>query len=299
MKTLKIKEMKKIYLYFTLFVFACFVGACSEDDLNSKSIFEGEYTDKTPFDKWIYDNYTEPYNIDFKYRLEDKEVNHRWNIVPADYSKSVALAKLVKFLWVDAYGELMGDDFIKTHTPRIIQVIGSPQYNNNGTIILGTAEGGLKISLFNVNSIDVSNINLDLLNEFYFKTMHHEFSHILHQKKNFTTDFRQITADTYTANNWNLLTNEEAWKMGYISNYGSTEYHEDFVEMIAVFVTSTPEHWDYILDKAEDFGKSIILKKFSIIKDYLQNSWGVDIYKLREIVQRRYTEIDSLDLDNL
>ena len=36
-------------------------------------------------------NYTYPYNVDFKYRMQDIESDHKYNLVPADYDKSVAL----------------------------------------------------------------------------------------------------------------------------------------------------------------------------------------------------------------
>ena len=51
--------------------------------------------------------------------------------------------------------------------------------------MLGTAEGGKKITLYEVNSLDFENVDIEVLNEYYFKTMHHEFAHILHQKRNY------------------------------------------------------------------------------------------------------------------
>lgn len=50
-------------------------------------------------------------------------------------------------------------------------------------MVLGTAEGGMKITLYNVNDINPDKIDINLLNEYYFQTMHHEFAHILHQTK--------------------------------------------------------------------------------------------------------------------
>jgi hypothetical protein len=37
-----------------------------------------------------------------------------------------------------------------------------------------------------------------MMNEYYFKTMHHEFVHILHQTKNYPKDFEQISAGNYS-----------------------------------------------------------------------------------------------------
>ena len=70
-------------------------------------------------------------------------------------------------------------------------MIGSPSYNPaSGTETLGYAEGGLKISLMNANHMSIYNI--EDLNEKFFKTMHHEFSHILHQTIEYPQDFRLL-----------------------------------------------------------------------------------------------------------
>lgn len=35
-------------------------------------------------------------------------------------------------------------------------------------MVVGTAEGGMKITLYNVNDIDPENIDVNMLNEYYF-----------------------------------------------------------------------------------------------------------------------------------
>lgn len=113
--------------------------ACSEDDLSSQSIFTDtkEANDSTELDRWTKANFTDPYNIRFYYRYNDKETSSWYNVVPADYNKSVALAMMVKHVWMDAYTELMGKDFLKIYSPRVNQLIGSPQYSEDGSIVLG------------------------------------------------------------------------------------------------------------------------------------------------------------------
>ena len=49
----------------------------------------------------------------------------------------------------------------------------------------------------------------------------------------------------------------------------------------------------------DETGKEAILAKLSIIRSYLKDSWGVDIDKLRTIVLRRASEVNSLDLETL
>lgn len=158
-----------------------FLTSCNEDALSDNSIFDTETPERNEFDNWLLTEYVDPYNINFKYRFEDKESDQQYNLVPAEYGKSVALAKLVKFLWLQSYEELMDDngEFIKTYCPKIITLIGSKAYNpDSHSVVLGTAEGGLKVVLYNVNELDTENPDVEILNEWYFKTMHHEFAHI-------------------------------------------------------------------------------------------------------------------------
>ena len=291
--------MKHIKNIFLLFITLSFMISCSEDALDEKSIFDTDTPALNDFDKWIRTNFTDPYNIQIKYKFDDKESDNTYNLSPAEYKKSVALAKLIKHLWVDAYGELLGQDFLKKYSPRLFQFIGSPAYNSGGSIVLGTAEGGLKVTLFNVNMIDLEEPDIEELNYWYFQTMHHEFAHILHQTKSYTTDFNLISAADYQSTSWLNLTDKEALELGFISRYGSSETQEDFVELISRFVTNTPEHWDSLITAAGEKGGPKLLEKFAIVKDYLLVNWDIDIVKLRDIVVRRSSEVETMDLQNL
>ena len=291
--------MKKIKV-FILLALALAAVSCSEEDLDSKSIFDTSSPERNAFETWILNNYTEPYNIDLKYRFEDIESDMKYNVTPAAYDKSVALAKLVKYLWIEAYEELVGQEFVATYCPKVLHFVGSPEYEKSGgSMVLGTAEGGLKITLFNVNGLNPENPDAEILNEWYFKTMHHEFAHILHQTKNYSTDFNTISAGKYTEPGWMNITDQEARQMGFVSNYASTETQEDFVETIAIYVTYTKAQWQNILNEAGEAGAAIILQKFEMVKEYLAESWGIDIDMLHNIVQEREENIGDLDLGTL
>lgn len=225
------------------------LAACSEDALDSTSIFDkGSQTPKTEFDAWLQKNYVEPYNIDFKYRFEYKESDVSKNLAPADYDKAIALAKLTKYLWLESYEELMGRDFIRTYAPKVMNLIGSVAYDSNGGVVLGTAEGGMKIVLYNVNSLNPEKLDMEFLNYWFFNTMHHEFSHILHQTKNYPTDFNEISKADYQSSSWVNLTDDEALAMGFVNNYASSETQEDFVQTIAFYITKSDEEWEELLD---------------------------------------------------
>lgn len=290
--------MKK-YIYTLLFAASIVLGACNEDKLDSHSIFNTESPERNAFDTWLLLNYIVPYNIQFNYKYIDKESDNTYNLIPAEYDKCVAMAKLTKYLWIDSYNELLGETFIKTYCPRMIQLIGSKAYNSQGSVVLGTAEGGLKITLYNVNELDVNNPNIDFLNTWFFKTMHHEFAHILHQTKNYSTDFNLISTD-YQGPSWlNLESDEIANTMGFITRYASFSPDEDFVEITSNYITHDADYWENVLNNGGALGKIKLQKKFDIVRKYLKDSWGIDIDKLRDIVQRRSGSLSEVDLENL
>lgn len=304
----------KIFLFVAV---AALTVACSNDDVDANnSIFptREENTDSTAFDKWLNKNYTEPYNIRFNYLYIDQNSDMGYNVSPADIKKSIALAKIIKHVWLDAYTELMGPDFLKQHCFREFQLIGSAQHKNDGSIVLGFAEGGIRVNLFQVNYLDPAHLYIEQTNPFasgsdfdlnraYFHTMHHEFAHILTQLKDYSTDFRTITKEYHSAD-WVNVKDEDAGKEGYVTGYASSEYNEDFAEVFSCYVTDTDVMWQKRLAQAvaangDETGKKAILAKLSIIRSYLKDSWGVDIDKLRTIVLRRASEVNSLDLETL
>ena len=135
--------MKKQIIYSLLALTTVCLGACNNNDEidTANSIFSTEPLERNAFDYWLLDNYTYPYNIDFMYRMKDIESDHKYNLVPADYDKAVALSKIIKHVWMDAYVELAGMDFLRVYVPKTFHLIGSPAYESSGNMVLGTAEG--------------------------------------------------------------------------------------------------------------------------------------------------------------
>ena len=176
-----------------------------------------------------------PYNIALKYHMEDIESNHDYTLAPADYDKSVKLAHIVKYAWLETYDEVAGIDFTRQYVPKVLHLVGSAAYEDNGTMVLGTAEGGLKVTLYLVNNLK---IDADFLNEYYFKTMHHEFAHILHQTKSYDQ-----------------------------------------------------------METAGTKGAEIINQKLTIVKNYMQTAWNIDMDELRDVVQRRMSDVVTGEID--
>ena len=290
--------MIKYIKYLSVLLAAVLLVSCGEEKLDPTSQVIDSTVEQNEFDEWLYDNYVLPYNIEFLYRMVYKESDMNYYLVPAEYDKSVQIAKLMIHLCLEAYDEVTGSkDFIRTYFPKMIHIIGSAAYRNNGTMVLGTAEGGLKITLYMINSLQ---LDPDYLNEYYFHTMHHEFAHILHQTKPYSSDFDMISGSGYVNDSWNsTYSDEEALQNGFITPYASSEPNEDFVELLSTYITNTPKFWSDMLKTAGKDGAAIIEQKFDIVYNYMLNTWGINLDELREVVQRRQSEIETLDLENL
>lgn len=291
--------MKKNIIYLLMVCIAVSFSACSEDELSGTSVIKDSHQTENAFDHWITDNLIGDYNIDLKYRMEDILSDRNYNLVPADFKKSTQLAQLVKFLCLDVYDEVTGSsEFIRSYFPKLIHFVGSPAYRNNGTMVLGTAEGGLMITLYNVNDIDVTNV-ADL-NYYYFKTIHHEFAHILHQTKPYSTDFNEISGGDYVKDSWNTTysSEDESLPYGFISPYSASAVDEDFVELVSIYVTNTSEEWESKLQKAGNTGRTIIESKFEIVYNYMLNSWNIDLNKLRDTVLEHEGKVEDFNFDN-
>lgn len=292
--------MKKINYMLLIATVLTLLSSCSEDKLSGDTIFSEASPQRDAFDEWLLKNYTYPYNVDFKYRMEDIESDMKYTLVPADSAKSAKLAIIVKYLWFDAYSEVINAEFVKLNVPRTIHLIGSPAYNSEGTKVLGTAEGGLKVTLYMVNWLTDDMLrDYATMNEYYFHTLHHEFTHILNQKKPYDTSFDLITESGYVSGDWYMKTDNEAHTAGFVTPYAMSEPVEDYAEMMSVYVTSTPQEWNAIIADAGVEGARLINNKLEMVRSYMNEQWNLDMDDLRDAVIRRAGELDKLDLETL
>lgn len=291
---------KNIYAILLAFVASFALMSCSDDDPSSESIFPTTSPKRDAFDKWLLENYTFPYNVEMKYKMEDIESDMKYHLVPADSAKTAKLSIIMKYIWFDAYNEVVGPDFIKENMPRTIHFIGSPAYNSEGTMVRGTAEGGLKITLYMVNSLDDKTLkDYDTMNTYYFHTLHHEFTHILNQKIPYDQSFKLITESGYVSGDWYTISDKTAHQAGFITPYAMVEPLEDFAEMLSGYVTKSQSEWNAILADAGTTGAASISAKLDIVRNYMQESWNVDIDQLRAAVLRRASTLSAVDLKHL
>ena len=291
--------MKKYLLYALLAVSTgTALVSCSEDDLNAESVITIDKKQANDFDKWLTANFVNPYNLEFKYRYEYKETDAAYYTIPAELNQAIEMAHLVKYLCLESYDEVAGIDFTRNYFPKMIFTIGEWEYRNNGTIILGTAESGKKILLTGVNYLDTYKSSPAALNHYYFKTIHHEFTHILNQTKEYSAEFKLITGNSYVADSWS----EEPFDVGYlergfISSYAQHSDTEDFAEMMSLYVTNSKEQWDEWMAEAGENGAPLLQAKLDIVKSYMKDSWGIDMDKLRDTILRRQADLAAGKVD--
>ncbi len=295
--------MKRYIIALTLLAGITLSSCSREEELRPTSSIVDVNTPQNDFDGWLQTNYMDTYNIAFEYRYNDILIDMEPALVPARFDEAILLSKLVKFLTLEVYDELTGDtEFMRKYFPKIIQLIGSPSYNADGSIVLGEAEGGKAMFLYNVNGLgDIyARKDIETLNESYFHTMHHEFAHILHQTKPYPKSYETFSSSLYVGNNCfeTYTTPESALEVGFITPYSATNADEDFVEILSTYVTSTPEVWAEKMKVAGSVGEPILTSKLDIIRDYLVVQWGFNIDDLRDIVMDRQEDSTLWNFDN-
>ena len=328
--------MKRIYpILFALAASLVLLSCRKEEELNPQSVITIDQRTQNDFDKWLDANYVTPYNILVKYRFESNESDLNYYTTPAKLECSIQMAHLVKYLCIDTYDEVGGVRFTQKYFPKEFFYIGEWEYKNNGTYILGTAEGGKKILLSGLNYLPKVLTGgyqgyddpASALNHFYIKTIHHEFTHILNQTKDFPTEFTQVTPTDYVTESWNTSAYGTFYRQrGFLSTYSQHSDREDFAEVLSLYVTNTEETLQEWLElarrevteadvKSDEFkasfpdlavgdhfsGDQLIKAKIAQVRKYMADTFNIDIDLLRAAVLRRQGEVvaGKVDLTSL
>lgn len=251
------KLKKYIFGVAALALLGGMVSSCNDDDFTD-TIFPDVSTTPDPgaatykFDTWLNKNFRDIYNLKFAYRLDDNETDFDYTLTPASLDNSRKMAVLTKYIWYDAYAEAYGSpEFIRRTGPKMICLIGSVMYNEDGTTTYGYATGGVQITLTGINNAVFDHNHMDDLNNLYFHTMHHEFTHILHQTKNYPVEFNAISIGRYDGNNWGKKNGGLMASLGFVTPYAGSSYTEDFAETVSNWITRTDEDYEMVNWAAE------------------------------------------------
>lgn len=275
--------MKKISIILSV-VAIVLMGGCKKAENLDRDIvgLGGDTWPQTDLDVWLYNNFTKPYNISVKYRWDGSEYDVSKTLVPPDVIKVKPLMELIKGAWIDAYVGEVTPNFIKKYAPKNYMLIGSVAYNSNGSYTLGEAEGGVRVTLYNINNFTTDDRDVA---KRILKTIHHEFGHILHQNIMYPVEFANITPSGYTAD-WSSTSGADYANKGFITQYAQAAPNEDFVEMIAIMLTEGKLAYEALLaSNTNATSVAAIRAKEAMVASYMSNVWGINIYTLQNRVQ--------------
>jgi len=202
----------------------------------------------------------------------------------------------IKKVWIDNYISEAGDLFFKKYCPKFFILSGSASWNDNGTITLGTAEGGRKVVMYLLNEFrtkkmpgyklsDTANVKQ------IFHVIEHEFGHILHQTIMYPVEFKKICAGYYTGN-WNNVSDNNAHGDGFVTPYAMSSTDEDFVEMIAVMLIEGKAGFDKLVNSVpagvsldgmtQADAQSRLRQKEAMVVSYFKSAYNIDFYSLQK-----------------
>ncbi|MBD0375694.1 MAG: putative zinc-binding metallopeptidase [Flavisolibacter sp.] len=298
------KAIKPLLVVLTILLFA----SCKKEEplgnVDAISGLGGDVWAQGPIDKWIYDNLTVPYNIAVKYKWDQSEIELNKTVVPIKEEQVIPVMNSIKKAWIEVYEAEAGSLFVKKYTPKFFILEGSGSYNPGGTVTLGTAEGGRKVVLYQLNYFRTKEMpgfkasDSALIKE-VLHTIHHEFGHILHQTVMYPLEYKRITVGLYTTN-WNNVSDAAARLDGFITPYSMSAPDEDFVEMIATMLTEGRAGFDRIVNSITGTSpngtsaaeaKSRLRQKEDLVVDYFNKVWKIDFYHLQA---RTRTAVESL-----
>jgi substrate import-associated zinc metallohydrolase lipoprotein len=258
-------------------------GACnkSSDTLDvDMSKYVVDRTTENELDKWITTSLTDPYNIQLVYRFERNLMDVGKDVSPVKLEKVKPTAEAIINIFLKTYEKVGGAAFIKTYTPKQFVLYGSPAYNPNGSVTLGSAEGGRKVVLYELNDLDFTNpaqVSRKM------RTIHHEFTHILNQMISIQPEFQQVTKADYYADWTNTSANSEdtAKKLGFVSRYARSAYTEDFAEMVAHLLIEGQLSFDTYAKSAGPVGMARLKKKEALVVDYFRQYFNINFRQLQ------------------
>lgn len=286
--------MKKYSLQF-LFIATLWstFSACSKDAILPEEPIIGLGGDDWVWgelDTYVYENFTLPFNIEVKYKWDPYEVNFNRNLVPPEEDRVIPVMETVKSVWMEPYRKIAGEDFLREYQLLKYVLVGSPEYQSNGTILLGTAEGGNQISLYAINHFSTQDVN-EVLRMMH--TIHHEFAHLLHQKIAMPQSWRGLSTQWYTGT-WFNTNDVQAHSQGLISPYAKASEHEDFVETIAFLLVEGQEYYDAVMAYNPEVAHIFRAKELLVVEYF--NQLGVDFRALQTAVRAGIIHILNSDL---
>lgn len=284
-----IKILAVIFIVLSTLTTSCY----KDESLESPVKTQTPSTD--PIDIYIQTNFVDAYGVAVRYKFVDRYVDPDKRVAPPLREVVEPTLDFLTQFWIEPYiGVQNGRRFFENHVPAEVVLIGSLMYNDDGTVTLGTADAGARITLTDVNSIDLDNQDWLFLQ---LNVIYHEFAHIVHQRYNLPTNWQQISPEGYTSvGSWYTLSDEEALQRGFVTPYATANFNEDYAETVAHIVFLPDFYERYIIDEencttddctARNEGRALIRRKYVSVLTQYEQVTGVDLLDVRAIVQDR------------
>ena len=288
------KNLEKKFLALVLIGMVSLATSCYKDE-SLESPIKQQTPSEDPIDIFIQTNFTDKYDVAVRYKFVDRYVDADKRVAPPRREVVEPMLDFLTRFWVEPYINVQnGRRFFENHVPAEVIFIGSLMYNDDGTVTLGTADAGARITLTDVNSINLDDDEWLFLQ---LNVIYHEFAHIVHQRYNLPPNWQEISPEGYTSvGSWFTLSDEDGLKRGFVSNYATSDFNEDFAETVA-HILFYPEFYErYIIDEenctSEDCverneGRALLRRKFASVLAHYEQVTGVDLLDVRAIVQER------------
>lgn len=258
--------------------------ACAHEDQPTETELDYTVKDKTVLDKWIDTSFLDPYNIKVYYEWNQNLVDNNRYLFPPTVEKVQPSLEVVKKIWIDSYSTIGGADFVKKISPREFVLVGGTNLNTTGTQILGLAEGGQRVTLFEIDYLNRKS-RPDVTR--FIHTIQHEYVHILNQTKPFDEQaWSKLTPSGYTAS-WYIQPEATSRNLGFVTSYARLNIYEDFAETASIILTSSKAEYDALLASVTNAtAKANIKKKEAIVVQYYKDNFNMDFYALRDEAQK-------------
>ena len=265
------------------------LGSCAGDEPLKDSQLDLSTPPKTALDNWIDTNYLLPYNINVQYKWNPNVVDNNRFLYPPIQAKVQPVLEIVQKIWLESYKTVAGPNFVKNIAPREFVLVGGVNLNTTGTITLGLAEGGKRITFFETDNVDKKNrANIKR----FLRTIQHEYIHILNQTKPFDEKSMATITPTGYSSAWYNTSDAVALEEGFLTAYAKSNINEDFAETAATILVSSKAEYAAILAAiVSPVARASIKSKEAIVVKYYKDAFNIDLYKLRDEAEKNTNDV--------
>ena len=284
-------------------------GTSADEVDPTRSIYSAKDTTKmTEVEKYIQNYFGKRYNVDIRYRYEDRLASNQYKLGPASEAQALKYINLMRYTFFEVYDKVAPPGFAERHTIKQLVLFGTLGYGPTQNL-LGEAPFGM-ILVYDINNLvipyyDDPNFSSSSFNYYYqrardnyIQTLYHESAHTLHQESPIPEEFIKLTISDYQGDNAFVYWYQRgisSLTASFISDYASKNPEEDIAELYGTYMVLLPEEWEQLMVQADHkykpealyTGRQILERKLEIMKEYLKTNYNLDIDVVRAEANRR------------